>query len=326
MAFSCAASVMGCFIFTLALVDGSVIADGNLQIYKFNTERNATSWEFQLNTPLDPAAVNTTQRTALAYFTAFGSRTFAVAGVNAAVFLILKWFCLRYWHVSPLLLGDDVRSGGGGSETYVLFKLREWVTGSRANTTDFTLKIKHINDRWLGNRTLPPFLSGGVVANVTQKFENDVHCSKNGFSVSITNRDLPASANPDNFTTLADVVPYFSANLASYLNISSDAALNQTKHGEALLSKAKVKFIIQEKGELVEMKSKATYMHVTWWAGSRSSSPPIGVGAELSLRVKRAEASDGGSAEQSALATTQALFTSMVNSTIDNNSCVPPAL
>eukprot|EP00760_Papus_ankaliazontas_P015275 PhM_4_TR16441/c0_g1_i1/m.1830 len=295
----------------VAVVYPVVGADAQQQhkLFPFDLQTNATSWEFQLNTPLDPAAVNTTQDVALRLMRAFAADKQNHFKIKKSAAFAPATCNLRYWLVG---------AAASPAASFVYVKMRQWTSGNRANTTDLTIKVKRTN-----NQTV---LLTQLAENVTQKLENDVHCTANAFSVSITNRDLPASANPDNFTTLADVVPYFSPNLASYLNISSDAALNQTKHGEALLSKAKVKFIIQEKGELVEMKSKATYMHVTWWAGSRSSSPPIGVGAELSLRVKRAEASDGGSAEQSALATTQALFTSMVNSTIDNNSCVPPAL
>eukprot|EP00760_Papus_ankaliazontas_P015278 PhM_4_TR16441/c0_g2_i2/m.1833 len=293
----------------VAVVYPVVGADAQQQhkLFPFDLQTNATSWEFQLNTPLDPAAVNTTQRTALAYLTAFGSLKQNHFKIKKTAAFTPATCDMRYW-----LVGSANRS-----TSFVLLKMRKWRTGDRANTTDLTIKLKKSS-----NQTV---MLEKMVPNVTQKLENDVHCAGpvGTFSTSITNRNFPQQLDDRNFTTLADIVPYFSPNLASYLNLSPTAPVVETKRGAAMVSKVKVKFNNKVNG-VNATRAKVTFFSASWWS-LVDVTPVEERDVELSVRIKREKAEDL-SAVQSALATAQALFTSMVNSTIDNNSCVPPAL
>jgi len=273
------------------------LAPGNVT-YSFTFVPTLSSWEFQLESGVANETFDDYNAMTLNYYQSFAmnaSNNFATHETYD-----LASYNITYWAI--------VDPNFPNSTEHVLMKARNWLTGSRAGTTDVTLKVKH---NLVGQWTPLP----NQVPGVKDKLENDVHCPYNGASYSVKN---PNVQWPLKVLLLQDLLPYFSSDLAVYLNLSLNSSVIYIKRGfgkEAVLG---VTFNKKMKG-FIEVAGSSTMV----WEQTTDTFGVVGVTAELSIRVKRWFYNDLDLLP--ALQVCSRLFTWLIFSTIDDGStCNPP--
>jgi hypothetical protein len=255
-----------------------------------------TSWEFQLDTNVNDSTMGYYDNLTLNLYKQYA--TDAKHKFTYKKDTVLSKFNIKYWSIQSAL---------PNSTEHVLMKQREWVVGPRVNTTDLTIKFKHTP---LSEWTPLP----NPVPTLESKLENDVHCLFNAVSYSVLNPSVPTNLIA---RTLRDLLPYFSPDLGTYLNMSLDSEVTPGKTGFGLEGNVEVKFNYESKSRVI-IKGDST-MQYEYMVDPVTKQ--VVTNKELSIRVKRLNynASD----LVPALNENTKLFNFLANSVLNNGSCTP---
>eukprot|EP00759_Apiculatamorpha_spiralis_P046289 PhF_6_TR42762/c0_g1_i1/m.64672 len=280
----------------VALLASVVNVFGDLPpIYNYTFDPKVSSWEFQLESSVNLTNFDQFDQMSLQYY-----GQFAANKTNYFTFkpvFDMATYNIDYWIIT---------TPGANDTEHTLMKSRHWHTGSRANTTDLTIKFKHTTlEQWV---PLP-----NQIPTAKDKLENDVHCLYNGVSYSVLNPNIPK-----NFTakTLADLLPLFSPDLATYLNMSLDSPVKYYKKGIGKEGDLVVSYNHKKK-TFIQVKGSSTMQYES----TVDANNVTVTNQELSIRVKRGPYADLDLI--SALNTNIALFQFLAYTPLNTASCVP---
>jgi len=282
-------------LFLLILL-GATLTVNAASYFSYTLAPDITSWEFQLDTPLGADYYTNITLALYAQYASDASNNFDYHDINErAAFQFRKL----------------IISHNSSRSALVYIKERIWTQGSRAGLTDLTVKFQHIPSV----STFQPLTN--LVAGIVTKLENDVHCTYNAVSYSVTNPNVTYGISP---STLGDIVSFISPDLLTYIGggVTAATALVEDELGTGTEIDSNVYFN-HAVNHLQKVKAGSTM-----FLAEESTKYPVPSTQELSVRVKRSNTNSDADLG-AALSSATSLFTFLSNNaTLNDGSCVTP--